>query len=309
MNKEKKYAGHGYRETTPDKDHYYLIPADHSPKRFDETTIDGATFTQKIKALPAQKVLVLLDCCHAGGLTEIKSIEKKVNLAPLPLETRALLAQGKGYVVIASSQEEELSFAGRPYSAFTLAIVEAFCGVGVAKHDGHVRVADLALHTREVVPRRTKGKQHPILHFEQADNFVLAYYAAGAPQSKGLPFSTSIEIEPTAGSWRFPLADIERSPKPSLGKLDYLGALERFHELISKQSPGLQSDFLVYENRLRENLVRERRYGSTETVRAERSEIVDRLNDLAQQAKLGISFNDLAGNTSSQIARGDKAHL
>jgi hypothetical protein len=104
-------------------------------------------------------------------------------------------------VLIASSQEDELSFAGKPYSAFTLALTEALCGVGVAKEDGYVRVADLALHAREVVPRRTSNRQHPVLHFEQADNFVLAYYAGGETQSKGLPFTGEPEIEPEPGAW------------------------------------------------------------------------------------------------------------
>jgi len=101
----------------------------------------------------------------------------------------------------ASSQEDELSFAGRPYSAFTLALIEALCGIGVARHDGYVRVADLALHAREVVPGRTGRRQHPILHFEHADNFVLACYAGGAPAPKGLPFAGTPEIEPEPGAW------------------------------------------------------------------------------------------------------------
>ena len=35
------------------------------------------------------------------------------------------------------------------------------------------------MHAREVVPGRTGKRQHPILNFEQADNFVISYYAAG----------------------------------------------------------------------------------------------------------------------------------
>jgi hypothetical protein len=43
--------------------------------------------------------------------------------------------------------------------------------------------------------------QHPILHFEQADNFVLAYYAGGETAPKGVPFSEEPEIEPEPGAW------------------------------------------------------------------------------------------------------------
>jgi hypothetical protein len=122
--------------------------------------------------------------------------------APLPPETLALLAEGKGRVLIASSTEMELSYAGKPYSAFTLALIEALCGTGVAKQDGYVRVADLALHTRQMVPGRTGNRQHPILHFEQADNFIVAYYAGGDTKPKDLPFKEEPQIEPEPGAWR-----------------------------------------------------------------------------------------------------------
>jgi hypothetical protein len=113
-----------------------------------------------------------------------------------------LFSQGEGRVLIASSREDEVSFAGKPYSAFTLALIESLCGTGVAKKDGFVRVADLALHTREVVPQRTKDQQHPILHFEGADNFAFAYYAGGDIRPKALPFNLPPEIEPEPGAWR-----------------------------------------------------------------------------------------------------------
>jgi hypothetical protein len=41
----------------------------------------------------------------------------------------------------------------------------------------------------------SEDKQHPILHFEKADNFVIAYYAAGDSQQKAVPFS----LKPKSG--------------------------------------------------------------------------------------------------------------
>jgi len=297
------FSGHGCKVVASGDEHYFLIPSDYDPNRFYETTIDGREFTHKLEAITAQKLVVFLDCCHAGGITAIKSMEKTITMAPLPLEAKSLLADGRGRVLIASSQEGELSFAGKPYSAFTLALIEAFSGIGAARSDGYVRVADLALHAREVVPARTKKQQHPILHFAQADNFVIAYYAAGDSQPKDVPFREPVEIEPAPGAWTplvqqappldHPQANTSLSARPFPGKLDYSGALEQLRWLLNKHAPELLSDLFVYENRLKENLIRERRYGSTETVRAERTEIVDRLNDLAQRARLGVSFNVL----------------
>jgi len=196
------FSGHGYRVTASMGEFYYLMPFGYDTERLFETAIRGDEFTTLLRAVAAQKLLVLLDCCHAGGLTKPEPSGMKLAKAPLPPEAASLLAEGRGRVLIASSQQDEFSFAGRPYSAFTLALIEALCGDGAATQDGYVRVSDLAMHAREVVPGRTGKRQHPILQFEQADNFVISYYAAGGVKTKGLPFSEQPVIEPEPGAFR-----------------------------------------------------------------------------------------------------------
>jgi len=196
------FSGHGYRVTASLGEFYYLMPFGYDTDRLFETAIRGDEFTTRLRAVTAQKLLVLLDCCHAGGLTKPEPSGMKLAKAPLPPEAASLLAEGRGRVLIASSQQDEFSFAGRPYSAFTLALIEALCGDGAATQDGYVRVSDLAMHAREVVPGRTGKRQHPILQFEQADNFVISYYAAGGVQAKGLPFTEKPAIEPEPGAFR-----------------------------------------------------------------------------------------------------------
>ena len=200
------FSGHGYRVTASLGEFYYLMPFGYDTARLFETAISGDEFTTRLRAIAAQKLLVLLDCCHAGGLTKPEPSGMKLAKAPLPPEAASLLAEGRGRVLIASSQQDEFSFAGHPYSAFTLALIEALCGEGAAAQDGYVRVTDLAMHAREVVPGRTGKRQHPILNFEQADNFVISYYAAGGVQAKGLPFTEQPAIEPEPGAWRGALA-------------------------------------------------------------------------------------------------------
>lgn len=196
------FSGHGYRVSSAIGEAYYLLPYGYQLQRLYQTAISGAEFTARLAAIPARRLLVLLDCCHAGGVGEAKAAGLSLVKAPLPPEALALLAEGRGRVLIASSRGEELSFAGRPYSAFTLALIEALCGQGVARQDGTVRVADLALHARQVVPGRTRQRQHPVLHFEHADNFAVAYYAGGVATPKGLPFAAQPEIEPEPGAWQ-----------------------------------------------------------------------------------------------------------
>lgn len=193
------FSGHGFTVTTTIGQAYYLMPYGYNVSQLSKTAISGKELMERLAAIPAKKLLVLLDCCHAGGIDDSKAPGAEFSKAPLPPEAGELMAQGSGRVIIASSQANELSYAGKPYSAFTLALIEALCGKGVARQDGYVRVADLALYTREMVPKRTHDRQHPILDFEQADNFVLAYYAAGDTTAKNLPFAGQPEIEAEPG--------------------------------------------------------------------------------------------------------------
>ena len=210
------FAGHGCRVASPIGEACYLVTHGCDLDRLVQTAVSGAEFADRLRAIPAHKLLLLLDCCHAGAVGEAQAPGLQLARSPLPPEARRLLDEGDGRVLVASSREDELSFGGRPYSAFTLALIEAFSGVGVARQDGYIRVADLALHAREVVPGRTGGRQHPILHFEHADNFRLAFYASGDTQPKELPFAVEPEIEPQPGAWRM-------GEVPKMGKVPRMG--------------------------------------------------------------------------------------
>lgn len=141
-------------------------------------------------SVPAKKLLVLLDCCHASGIF-LRSEPKARPLIRqgIPVDWNMLANRGRGTVVIASSRANEVSLTGVPYSVFTFALAEAFSGIGTAEEDGYVRAADLALHARERIPVLTNQAQHPTLHFERADNFAVAYYAASEKKVKGVPNS------------------------------------------------------------------------------------------------------------------------
>lgn len=198
------FSGHGYQVKTIAGRSHFLMPFGYSVDDLPETAISGQEFAEKLRAIPAQKLLLLLDCCHAGGLDPANVPGATLAKAPLPPEATAVLAAGKGQVIIASSRADELSYAGKPCSAFTLALLEALCGDGASVADGKVRVADLAIYTGGKVPQRTGDKQHPLLNYEQADNFVVAYHSGGEVQAKGVPARLkpeNVEIEPEPGAF------------------------------------------------------------------------------------------------------------
>jgi uncharacterized caspase-like protein len=203
------FSGHGLE--TPD---FHLMPFGYNIASLEDTTISGALFTEKLRAIQSQKLLVLLDCCHAGGQAEAKA--PGMAKAPLPPDAMQELQRGGGRVIIASSRKDEQSFSFKddPYSAFTVALLKGLAGYGAFERDGYARVLDVALYVGRMVPNRTREKQHPIIKVSNlADNFALAYYAAGETQPKGLTWAAHIPALPDdfasaqMATWRRMLAN------------------------------------------------------------------------------------------------------
>jgi hypothetical protein len=166
------FSGHGAIKLA-DPGRRFLVPRD-------DDWLDGATFTGLLTNIQARRLLVLLDCCYAGGLnTGPPTKAPQAKSIPTPFDVNALRRGGDGTVVLSSSRANEPSWTGKPYSVFTQVVIDALCGAGAAQQDGYVRVTDLAMHVAQWVPAKTNNRQHPQLHLEDADNYPVAYYAAG----------------------------------------------------------------------------------------------------------------------------------
>jgi hypothetical protein len=174
------FSGHG--GLTPE---YHLVPYGYKGQDLAHTAVSGTEFTSRLRGIQSKKLLVLLDCCHAGGMAEAKAAG--FVKSPLPPELDTVLTAGSGRVVIASSRKDEVSYTGTPYSVFTQSLREGLAGYGAAERDGYAYLADVALYVGRVVPARTRDRQHPILKLAAADNFVVAYYAGGEKSPQPLP--------------------------------------------------------------------------------------------------------------------------
>ena len=179
------FSGHG--DETHD---YYFLPYGYHRPDLPGTADPGAEFTERLHAIRARKLVVLLDCCHAGGIGEAKDPGlDALPKSPTPPGLFDALKAGSGRVLIASSRKQEKSYTGHPYSVFTAELLKALAGYGAFERDGYARVLDTAMWLGRRVPARTGDKQNPIIKISNLeDNFALAYYAGGDPAPKALPW-------------------------------------------------------------------------------------------------------------------------
>lgn len=191
------FSGHGYHVASPNRPPvFYLLPYGYDINNLPQTCISGKEFTDKLQAIRSKKLLVLLDCCHAGGIAQPKAPDVKLSKAPLPLQAEVLLAEGSGRVILASSRADEKSYTSKPYSQFTIALLESLAGAGAAEKDGYVRVLDVALYVGRMVPNRTHDAQHPMLKVSNLENnFVLAYYAGGSQNPMSIPKLVEAQVQ------------------------------------------------------------------------------------------------------------------
>jgi hypothetical protein len=261
------FSGHGYRiASSSHPPEFYLMPYGYRTDNLSTTCISGKEFTDKLRSIHAKKLLVLLDCCHAGGMAQPKAPDVTLSKAPLPLHAEALLSEGSGRVILSSSRADEKSYVSEPYSQFTIALLEALAGAGAAEMDGYARVLDIALYVGRMVPNRTHDAQHPILKVSNLENnFALAYYAGGnktplpIPQlGEGQPqtVSTNVDAEITEGyrtllsRYRHNLLEIEMQMAEFIDQravpLDLLKARERvmskIEELEKAKERGRNAD-------------------------------------------------------------------
>ena len=177
------FSGHGGRVESGAQIGEYLLPVDTSyasVAQLAQTAIAGAAFAAAVKALPAQRVVVILDCCHASGIGLLKSTGQPDFKQGLPESYFDALKQGRGRVILASSRSTEASYVmpAARNSLFTQHLLAGMQG-GIASDDGMIRIFDLFEY---IQPRVTGDQphQHPIFKAEVEENFAVALYQGGA---------------------------------------------------------------------------------------------------------------------------------
>jgi hypothetical protein len=146
------------------------------------TAVSGAEFTERLQAISARKIVVVFDCCHSGGIGQLKAAGI-AEMKAIPENYYDTLKSGRGRVILASSRSTEYSYvlAGASNSLFTQHLLGGLRG-GAPGPGGVIRIFDLFGY---VQPRVTgvQAGQHPIFKAEVEENFPIALYLGGkAPQ-------------------------------------------------------------------------------------------------------------------------------
>jgi uncharacterized caspase-like protein len=143
------YAGHGERD---DKGDFQLLTVNYDPEKPRETTVSGKELKDRLAALKARRVLLLLDACHSGAIG-----------------TDALAGDLKqpdcGVAVLCAAQGNETSRESSRdhHGYFTKWLLDGLQGGAGTNGAGEITLARLYVHVEEKVPADTGDKQHPVL--------------------------------------------------------------------------------------------------------------------------------------------------
>ncbi|WP_194778284.1 caspase family protein [Pararhodonellum marinum] len=187
------FSGHGCRV----QNDLYLVSHDSQNSDIPGTAIAGNQWINLLKKCKASKMLVILDCCHAGAFTQVDT--HKWQAVGLPFDAEAFVAN-KNRVVLTASHAAQVSYLSRPVSVFTYAFIEALGGKHFYLGDKNVTLFDLALYVRErsVYLSKQINKEKPqkpglsLLEKSATENFVLSRHPKGVyePFAFSYPFST-----------------------------------------------------------------------------------------------------------------------
>jgi hypothetical protein len=201
------YSGHGW--SSPENGGYYLIPHDVDPMDVPNSALAGAEFTRALQAIKSQKLLVILDCCHAEGIASAKGettefklpdgLNFKLPSGLIPASAKgqfSTLAEGKGVAILSSSDCNQLSWIrkDKTCSVFTYHLIDALRGAGNQPGDSEVTVMNLIDYLGKKVPETARteyqAEQKPQSEFKGSNHFPIALLCGG----KGLPAGGFSEV-------------------------------------------------------------------------------------------------------------------
>lgn len=202
------FSGHGGQLRTERGDDCFLMAVDSkatSVAELIDSAISGDELSEKLRAIAASKLTVVLDCCSASGVADVRDAtastagalaaptaapETKTAAAllpPLSAEVVGLLARGSGRAVLAASRADGYAYAMTESrnGLFTGHLLAGLRGQAPG-HGGVIRICDL-FHFVQQRTRADKSEQRPVFKAEIEENYPVALYLGGVAPQLALP--------------------------------------------------------------------------------------------------------------------------
>lgn len=187
------FSGHGWQQ-----DGYYFLPheaaianvAGKASVDFD-SVLANEDFLEKVRKIPAQRLVILFNTCFAGAVGTALSpeIQKLPEFATVPLGPYEKLAGGSGRVIISSSLAGERSWirGGAKNSLFVEHVLAGLRGKAVVTNQDTIRIFDLFDYLSREVPADAKTlgvTQTPVMKvYDATRNFPVSLLMGGAGSS------------------------------------------------------------------------------------------------------------------------------
>lgn len=172
------YAGHGVvsEGDSSAKSDFYLVPTGvtqlyGNDQMLSAEAISATALKEYCRKIPAQKQLIIIDACQAGGAVETFAVRGAVEQKAI-----AQLARSAGVVVLAATGTEQFAteFRQLGHGVFTYALLEGLQGeADGSPKDGKVTVAELKAYLDDQIPELTKRyrgqAQYPMAYMRGQD--------------------------------------------------------------------------------------------------------------------------------------------
>ncbi|MCS6941146.1 MAG: caspase family protein, partial [Roseiflexus sp.] len=143
------YSGHGKYSA----DGVYQLTT-HDTRLARNTIVAGTAISQpelldKLRAIPARRLILLINACHAGEISPVLGESNQPFIGQqLPQQAAdAILATGSGRIIITACRENQVAYIGPgPLTIFAQALTEGLRGQGLSGRAGYISVFDLYTH-------------------------------------------------------------------------------------------------------------------------------------------------------------------
>lgn len=166
------FAGHGSPESPDSQENLFLFSYDT-----DYDVVASTAFpmwdleTALNRFITAEKVVIVMDACHAGGVGRSFDIARRDNRSievnPINTGLQGLSGISKGICVICASDEKQFSQEGIKWGGghgvFTYFLLDGLSGAADYNHDRVVTLGELIQYISEKVRRATANAQSPVV--------------------------------------------------------------------------------------------------------------------------------------------------